>query len=65
MSLFLLSLPLGVPCARPLEGGLEAIFVVAHPKLMLSLFGSFGTGFFDDGNTQALPVPNSLGISRR
>jgi len=62
----LLSLPLDIRCAQHVEGGPEASFVVNHPKLQLSLFGSYETDFIEaDTNDRLFPLPNVLGIVKK
>jgi hypothetical protein len=60
------ALPLDLERLQYAEGGPEAQLYVAAGGRELELFGSIETGFFDDdGNQQAWPVPNVIGVKRR
>ena len=62
----LLDLDLKLYNAMYLEGGPEASLVVSAGKTQWNLFGSYETGFFEsDANTQAWPIPNIIGISKK
>jgi hypothetical protein len=61
----LLALPLQITRAMHLEGGPEASLAVCTPGFELERVGSFETGFFDDDNVEAWPLPNVLAIGAR
>jgi len=59
----LLSSDIGVVAAQHLEGGPEAQLYLRADSVTLDLFGSYETDFYEsDGNKQAWPIPNVLGI---
>jgi hypothetical protein len=61
----LLALPLQITRAMHLEGGPEASLAVCASGFELERVGSFETGFFDDDNLEAWPLPNVLAIGAR
>jgi len=62
----LLELPIGLERAMYVEGGPEAQLYVAAGGEEREFVGSFETAFNeDDGNDQAWPVPNVIGVARR
>ena len=61
----LLSLPIGLKQLQYAEGGPEAQLYVKAGGVERELVGSFETGFFDDSNLEAWPVPNVIGVRAR
>ena len=62
----LLSLPIDLVCAQHLEGGPEAQLYVHYGSTELDLSGGYESGFSeDDWNSEALPIPNVIGVVRR
>lgn len=58
----LVAMPLGVQRAMHLEGGPEASLAICAEGHRLEAVGSYETGFFDDRNREAWPLPNVLAV---
>ena len=61
----LLSLPLEITRAQHLEGGPEAQLFYRVGERSEELVGSFETGFSDDGNISAWPIPNVIVVRKK
>jgi hypothetical protein len=62
----LMVLPINLVCAQHLEGGPEAQLFLKLDADTLDLWGTYETGFKEDGqNRTAWPIPNVLGLRPR